>query len=90
MTADTSQTGDKQTARQGDRRDAAPAAPLDAERIRNEIAARLMRLHCTRQNGCTRRCRRQGRCVVADEVDALEATRVAPPKAKRKGATGVP
>ena len=90
MVADISQTGSKQSPRQNERREASPSPPLDAERIRNEIAARLMRLHCTRQNGCTRRCRRQGRCVVADEVDALEATRVAPPKAKRKGATGVP
>jgi hypothetical protein len=88
MTAATSQTGNKQTLRKEDRREATSTPPLDAERIRNEIAARLMRLHCARQNGCTRRCRRQGRCVAADAVDALNGPRVAAPK--RKGAAGVP
>ena len=45
------------------------AAPLDAVAIRNQIAARLMRLDCQRRGGCTRSCRRQQRCVVADAVE---------------------
>lgn len=89
MTADTSQAGNKESLRKDDRRDATSKPALDAESIRNEIAARLMRLHCARQNGCTRRCRRQGRCVAADEVDALSGSRLAP-AAKGKGPAGAP
>lgn len=51
--------------------DAGPPPPLDAEKLRQEILARLLRLHCARVGGCTRRCRRSGgRCVEADAVAA--------------------
>ncbi|MDO9383232.1 MAG: hypothetical protein Q7T86_10270 [Hyphomicrobiaceae bacterium] len=89
MTARSSQTGRRQSTGKDDRRGATAIPPLDAEQIRNEIAARLMRLHCARQHGCTRRCRRLGRCVAADEVDALNSTDVVP-SAKGKGAPGKP
>lgn len=50
--------------------DAGPRPPLDTEKMRQEILARLLRMHCARVGGCTRRCRRGNRCVEADAVAA--------------------
>lgn len=40
----------------------------DAESLRRMILARLTRLQCYNKGGCTRSCRRQRRCVVADAM----------------------
>jgi hypothetical protein len=59
--------------------------PVDAEQMRREILVRLMRLHCERKGGCTRRCRRAGRCVAADAVAAEAAAKVS---CRQKGPPG--
>jgi hypothetical protein len=46
-----------------------PAKPHKNDIVRDTIAARLTRIQCERSGGCTRRCRRRNRCVVADEFD---------------------
>jgi hypothetical protein len=60
--------------------------PVNADRVRLQIAARLMDLHCRRLGGCTRACRRQRRCVAADAV--RREIELLPPDASQPRAQG--
>lgn len=71
----------------GEGRDAPPLNPVV---VRNQIAARLMQLNCARKGGCTRRCRRLGRCAEAEAVEAEAQALLAADLERARGAKRVP
>lgn len=53
--------------------------PLDKQAMIDELMSRMLRNVCAQVGGCTRRCRRSGRCVKADRL--RDAHKHRPPQA---------